>query len=89
MKKVEELPEHDETFVHRLLARVVVLVSRAPWLVLTVCAALTVASVYLACTRLQYRTQRDDLISQKKECQQRWLRSLGPSARRQATFRPL
>jgi hopanoid biosynthesis associated RND transporter like protein HpnN len=71
--KAEELPAHDETFVHRLLARVVLLVASAPWLVLTVCAALTVASVYLACTRLQYRTQRDDLISQKKECQQRWL----------------
>src|SRR5262245_43219743 len=55
--------------------------TRRPWLVLAMCLISLVASILLASSRLKYRTQRDDLMSARKECHQRWqryLREFGP-----------
>jgi hopanoid biosynthesis associated RND transporter like protein HpnN len=68
--------EHDPTegvsLVRRLLVALVSTVCRFPRLVLALSLVLCGLSVLAACTRLQYHTQRDDLISAHKECQQRW-----------------
>jgi hopanoid biosynthesis associated RND transporter like protein HpnN len=61
-----------QRLVPRLLVGLVSVVCRFPVLVLTLAALSVAASVWAACTRLQYRTQRDELISPDKECQQRW-----------------
>src|SRR5262245_60002975 len=62
--------------VPRLLMRLVGLVCRAPRLVLFLTALSLAACVYFALTRLQYHTQRDDLISPDKQVQKRWHRYL-------------
>jgi hopanoid biosynthesis associated RND transporter like protein HpnN len=62
--------------VHRLLAALVAAVCRFPRSVLAAALLLGGLSVYLACTRLEYRTQRGDLMSPDKECQKRWRRHL-------------
>jgi hopanoid biosynthesis associated RND transporter like protein HpnN len=56
----------------RLLLRLVSLVCRFPRLVLAVSFVLAGLSLYVAATRLQYQTQRNDLMSARKEHQQRW-----------------
>jgi uncharacterized protein len=87
--------------IPRLLVRLVSLVCRAPALVLTLTAASLVVSVHAACTRLEYHTQRDQMINPDKDCQQRWreylrefgddedmvvvVRSKGPEARSRMT----
>jgi hopanoid biosynthesis associated RND transporter like protein HpnN len=78
MSQSEQSPHAQDrpALVPRLLAGLVGLVCRAPRLVLALCSLSVAASLYLACTRLQYRTQRDDLISPRKEVQQRWKRYL-------------
>ena len=58
--------------IPRLLVGMVSLVCRFPVLVLAATAVSLVVCVHAACTHLQYRTQRDDLISPDKQCQQRW-----------------
>ncbi len=58
--------------VHRLLAAFVGGVCQCPRLVLLAALLLSCLSVYLAATRLNYHTQRDDLIDPGKECQKRW-----------------
>jgi hopanoid biosynthesis associated RND transporter like protein HpnN len=60
------------TLVHRLLATFVGGVCGRPRLVLVAALVLCAGSVYLAATRLQYQTHRDDLIDPGKECQKRW-----------------
>jgi hopanoid biosynthesis associated RND transporter like protein HpnN len=62
--------------VRRLLGSLVTAVCRSPRLVLAVSFLLCAASLYLAATRLEYHTRRDDLISAHKECQQRWRKYL-------------
>ncbi len=47
-------------------------VARHPWLVIAVCLVTLAASIQLARTRLNYRTQRDDLMSADRACQVRW-----------------
>jgi hopanoid biosynthesis associated RND transporter like protein HpnN len=63
-----------------LLTRAVVAlvgwVTRHPRAVLAACLALAGLSVHLACTRLEYHTQRNDLLSAEKECQKRWQKYL-------------
>jgi hopanoid biosynthesis associated RND transporter like protein HpnN len=54
----------------------VLLVCRAPRLVLCLTLLALAGSIYLACTRLEYHTQRNDLISPDKEVQKRWNRYL-------------
>jgi len=74
--KAEQDPSQGASFVHRLLAGVVGAAQRFPRLVLTVALAVCAASAYAAWTRLEYRTQRSDLVSPRKEYQQRWGRYL-------------
>ena len=50
---------------------------RRPRLVLALSVLACIASLYAACTRLEYHTQRTDLISPHKDYQQRWQRYLG------------
>src|SRR5262245_20240365 len=63
-------------WVHRLLTGLVTQVYRYTWPVLGVAALLCAASVYAACTKLEYRTQRSDLINPHKDYQERWRRYL-------------
>lgn len=50
--------------------------TRHPWLVLAACLGLVGLSVHTAYTRLEYHTQRNDLLSAEKECQKRWQKYL-------------
>jgi hopanoid biosynthesis associated RND transporter like protein HpnN len=65
-------PPHEAGFVRRLLIALVRTVCRYPIAVLALSAALCTLSLYAAIFHLQYHTQRSDLISPHKECQQRW-----------------
>ncbi|HUR55007.1 MAG TPA: MMPL family transporter, partial [Gemmataceae bacterium] len=47
-------------------------VTRHPRAVLVACLALAAASVHLAYAKLEYHTQRNDLLSADKVCQKRW-----------------
>jgi uncharacterized protein len=60
----------------RAMAAAVALSLRAPWLVLTLALASVGAAANYAATRLEYRTQRNDLIAKDKDCQVRWQRYL-------------
>ncbi len=65
-------PPHEAGFVRRLLIALVRTVCRYPITILILSAALCALSLYAAIFHLQYHTQRSDLISPHKECQQRW-----------------
>jgi len=56
----------------RWLGGFVDVVGRRPWLVIGVCGALVAASIAVAYEKLEYHTQRNDLLSADKECQKRW-----------------
>jgi hopanoid biosynthesis associated RND transporter like protein HpnN len=62
--------------VRRLLVALVAAVCRRPRLVLLVALVLCLASAVAAGTRLKYHTSRNDLISARKDCQQRWQKYL-------------
>jgi hopanoid biosynthesis associated RND transporter like protein HpnN len=62
----------DTKIVPRLLVGLVTVVCRHPWLVLTAALITCVLSTYASYTRLEYRTQRSDLVSPNKDYQQRW-----------------
>jgi hopanoid biosynthesis associated RND transporter like protein HpnN len=68
----EPTPAPRPSFVPRLLVGLVDRVCRWPKLVLAVSLVLCAASVFAASRYLQYKTQRNDLISPHKDCQQRW-----------------
>jgi len=68
----EQTEPHEAGLVPRLLCRLVGGVCRCPRLVLALALACCGLSVYGAATHLQYHTQRSDLISPRKDCQQRW-----------------
>jgi hopanoid biosynthesis associated RND transporter like protein HpnN len=70
--KWEQSHVEEGSLVHRLLARLVSAVCDAPRSVLLVALALALVSVYGFNFCLEYRTQRSDLISPRKEYQQRW-----------------
>ncbi|HEV3260095.1 MAG TPA: MMPL family transporter [Gemmataceae bacterium] len=74
--KAEQDPSHGASHVPRLLTTLVETVHRFPRLVLAVALLVCAASAYAACTRLEYRTQRSDLVSPRKDYQQRWSRYL-------------
>ena len=63
---------HEAGFVCRGLTALVRTVCRFPRTVLALSAVLCVLSLYGAFFHLEYHTQRSDLISPRKECQQRW-----------------
>jgi hopanoid biosynthesis associated RND transporter like protein HpnN len=65
------------TLVHRLLGGLVEAMCGWPRTVLVTSVALCALSLYLAATRLEYRTQRSDLMDPHKDCQERWRRYLG------------
>ena len=56
----------------RASAALVGRVVRHPWLVLAACLGLAAGSIHLAYHRLGYQTQRNDLLSPDRPCQQRW-----------------
>jgi hopanoid biosynthesis associated RND transporter like protein HpnN len=68
----EPVPPGAATPVRRLLVALVSAVCRHPTLVLALSTLAVAASAFAAGTRLQYKTQRNDLISPRKESQQRW-----------------
>jgi hopanoid biosynthesis associated RND transporter like protein HpnN len=68
----EPVHQPEARFLHRLLAGLVSAACRFPKVVLALTLVATVASVYAACTRLEYRTQRSDLINPHKDYLQRW-----------------
>ncbi len=60
----------------RTVTALVAQVIRRPRLVLALCLAFIVLSVHTAHRRLEYHTQRNDLLSAEKECQKRWQKYL-------------
>ena len=64
--------EGEATLVRRLVTALVAAVCRRPLLVLAASALLCGLSAYAAATRLQYQTQRSDLLSPDKDSQKRW-----------------
>lgn len=64
------------TLVRRLLLILVATVCRFPMLVLILSLTLCGLSIFAAATRLQYKTQRNDLLSARKDYQQRWQKYL-------------
>ena len=72
-----QAPPHPAGFVRRGLIALVRTVCRFPRTVLALSAALCALSLYAAFFHLEYHTQRSDLISPRKECQQRWRNYVG------------
>src|SRR5262249_59279450 len=72
LMKLEQPQVAEDSLVHRSLARLVGGVCTAPWIVLGISLALALASLYAFNCCLEYRTQRSDLISPRKDYQQRW-----------------
>jgi hopanoid biosynthesis associated RND transporter like protein HpnN len=68
----EQAHRQGATVVHRLLVGLVTAVCRRPRLVLAAAVVLSVLSLIAFTTRLEYRTQRSDLINPNKDYQQRW-----------------
>jgi hopanoid biosynthesis associated RND transporter like protein HpnN len=74
--KAEPVPPRAPGRVPRLLTALVDAVCRRPRTVLAASLALAALSLYAAATGLEYRTQRSDLVSSRKDYQQRWQRYL-------------
>jgi hopanoid biosynthesis associated RND transporter like protein HpnN len=70
--KPEQLPTGEANLVARLLVALVAAVCRRPRTVLAVSLLLCAVSAVAAVTRLEYHTSRNDLISPRKDYQQRW-----------------
>ncbi len=68
----EPVPPAELPPVRRLLVGLVTLACRFPRAVLAASLALAALSVLAAGTRLQYQTQRNDLLSPQKDSQKRW-----------------
>ncbi|CAN5321553.1 MMPL family transporter [soil metagenome] len=65
-------PAHTHSRTARFCLAVVNLAMRWPVAVLAVTLVLVGVSIWLAQSKMQYRTQRNDLLSADKECQKRW-----------------
>lgn len=76
MKRLEQDRAAATPLIPRLLAGLAVTACRYPRLVLTCALVLVILSVHAACTRLEYRTSRNDLLNPHQECQRRWQRYL-------------
>ncbi len=61
----------------RFLRWVTVSSARNPWFTLTVCLGFALAATWLTETRLQFKTNRSDLIDPQTDYHQRWLKYLG------------
>jgi hopanoid biosynthesis associated RND transporter like protein HpnN len=73
--KAEQAQGHSP-ILQRFLVGLINGACRWPKAVLTAVLVLAAASLYGAATRLEYHTQRDDLISPHKDYQQRWQKYL-------------
>jgi hopanoid biosynthesis associated RND transporter like protein HpnN len=69
-------PGHALSIVHRLLIVLVSMACRYPKHVLGAALLACALSVYASSTRLEYRTERSDLVSPRKDYQQRWRKYL-------------
>jgi hopanoid biosynthesis associated RND transporter like protein HpnN len=69
-------PPERADFLARSVAALVAWVARHPRAVLSVALVLTLGAIHVAYARLEYHTQRNDLLSADKPCQQRWQRYL-------------
>jgi hopanoid biosynthesis associated RND transporter like protein HpnN len=69
---LEHSPPAETAPVRRLLLALVALACRCPKTVLAVSAVLGALSLLAAATRLQYHTQRSDLLGPDRQSQQRW-----------------
>jgi hopanoid biosynthesis associated RND transporter like protein HpnN len=72
----EQLHPEATTLPRRCLVRLVSAVCRFPRTVLVLSLTLAALSVVAALTHLEYHTSRDDLISSRKDYQQRWKKYL-------------
>jgi len=64
--------DQHNAFIPRLLTRLVAAVCRAPRTVLIVSAVISLVSAWEFYARLEYRTQRSDLMNPHKDYQKRW-----------------
>src|SRR5262245_57006200 len=62
----------EATVAHRLLTGFVSITGRWPWWVVAAVGCLCALSLAVSWTRLEYRSQRDELISANKNVLQRW-----------------
>ncbi|HEY3787571.1 MAG TPA: MMPL family transporter, partial [Urbifossiella sp.] len=69
-------PDAHQDRLTRIVTAQVGWVARHPWTVLALCLLLAGASITVSCRRLEYHTQRNDLLSAEKECQKRWQKYL-------------
>src|SRR6516225_1791211 len=65
-------PDHPPARLARVIVAAVAWIARHPWPVLAGCLALVAAAVHVSYTKLEYHTQRNDLLSADKPCQKRW-----------------
>jgi hopanoid biosynthesis associated RND transporter like protein HpnN len=72
----EATPTPHTALIPRLLTALVAAVCRFPRTVLAVSAAVALVSACAFYTRLEYRTQRSDLMNPNKDYQQRWRKYL-------------
>jgi hypothetical protein len=68
----EPVQRSEATLVQRALLGLVTFVCRRPRLVLLAALVLSGLSLYAFATRLEYRTQRTDLVNPNKDYQRRW-----------------
>jgi hopanoid biosynthesis associated RND transporter like protein HpnN len=74
--KSEQVHGAHVSFQQRIMIGLVTGACRWPRTVLALVLSLGACSIYLASTRLEYHTQRSDLINPHKDYQQRWLKYL-------------
>lgn len=65
-------PAHARAHIPRLLTALVAVVCRAPRTVLAISTLVALIGAWSFYTRLEYRTQRSDLMNPNKDYQQRW-----------------
>lgn len=65
-------PAHARAHIPRLLTALIAVVCRAPRTVLAISTLVALISAWSFYTRLEYRTQRSDLMNPNKDYQQRW-----------------
>src|SRR3954467_3288676 len=69
-------PDEHTDRLARITSALVARVTRYPRTVLVACLALAVGAVAVAYQKLEYHTQRNDLLSADKACQKRWQKYL-------------
>jgi uncharacterized protein len=67
-----DAPSQRPPWLARAIVVLVGWVTRCPWVTLLLCAVSLAGCIRVSVLHLGYRTQRDDLMSSRKECRQRW-----------------